>query len=78
VHIAHGADDDVIPVEHADALLKACASAASVHQWITGMFGHAGPEGLAGLLGRGPAALREFSRMYGLLMAIVSVSHPAD
>ena len=36
----HGADDDVIPVEQADALLAACTPAQDAKSLITGMYGH--------------------------------------
>jgi pimeloyl-ACP methyl ester carboxylesterase len=78
VHVVHGADDDVIPVRHVDGLAEGCTSASSVHRWVTGMYGHTGPAGLAGLLGRGPAAVREVHTMIGLLRAIVAVAHPSS
>ena len=76
VHVVHGADDDVIPVTHADALAAACPNASKVYRRVTGMYGHTGPEGLAGLVRRGPEALREVGTMVGLLAAIADVAHP--
>ena len=76
IHVAHGADDDVVPVRHADQLVDACPSSLDVHRWVTGLYGHTQHSGLRGLADRGPAALRELRTMLGLLSAIASVSNP--
>ncbi|MGB0589753.1 MAG: hypothetical protein ACPGU1_08755 [Myxococcota bacterium] len=76
LHIAHGADDDVVPVRHAAALARGATSCTTVNQFITGIYGHTEHVGVEGLLKRGPAALRELRTMVRMLHAIATVSHP--
>ena len=51
LRFVHGAEDDVIPVEQADALLAACTAAQDAKTLITGLYGHSehtnddGPKG---------------------------------
>ena len=78
LYIAHGADDDVVPVHHAEAMASAATSCPRVTQAVTGLYGHTEHVGLSGLLKRGPEAFRELRTMMGLLRAIVSVSHPSQ
>jgi pimeloyl-ACP methyl ester carboxylesterase len=76
LHIAHGADDDVVPVRHAAALADAATSCPKVTRAVTGIYGHTEHVGIGGLLKRGPAAFQELRTIVGLLHAITSVSHP--
>ena len=76
LHIAHGTDDDVVPVHHAASLARAATSCTTVSQSITGIYGHTEHAGVEGLLKRGPAAFRELRTMVRMLHAITTVSHP--
>jgi pimeloyl-ACP methyl ester carboxylesterase len=76
LHIAHGADDDVVPVRHAAALAAAATACPKVTQSVTGIYGHTEHAGVSGLIRRGPAAFQELRTIVNLLHAIASVSHP--
>jgi len=77
LYIAHGADDDVVPVRHSEAMANAATSCPKVTQAVTGIYGHTEHVGIRGLLKRGPEAFMELRTMVGLLHAIASVSHPS-
>lgn len=62
--VAHGRDDDVIPVEHAE---KLAAMIPKAHTLITGTYAHTGKSTIMDLL---PQARQEVEAMMGLLGAI--------
>lgn len=74
VHIAHGADDDVIPYTDAHALVAMMPPDTHPALHLTGMYGHTGHTGLLQLLADIPALIRELRTMAGLLNAIVGVA----
>ena len=60
VHLCHGAEDDVIPVEQAELLASAFPAHARVSIHLTGLFAHTGKSAgaLRGALGEGLTLLR--------------------
>ena len=69
VHVAHGVEDDVIPVQHAHALASALPAGLDHGLYITGLYGHTAHGSLIGLM---PALGREVSTLAGLVRAIAS------
>ena len=78
LHVAHGADDDVVPVTHAEMLVGLAREHTEVKAWVTGLYGHSEAAGLRDLANRGSSALRELRTMLGLLRAIAELSQSAS
>lgn len=72
VHLIHGADDDVIPFEHAHQLAAGLPRdrVAGVH--ITGLYGHTHAANAKATLAQLPALAREIATMARMLAAVAS------
>jgi pimeloyl-ACP methyl ester carboxylesterase len=71
VHLAHGANDDVIPVNQLDRLAAAIPAHVPVSCWKTGVYGHTAASP-SPPLAAARAALREAGVMRGMLAALAS------
>ncbi len=66
VHVVHGAEDDVIPWQHARRLYEALPPAARAGLHVTGLYDHTGHSGAA--------SLREARTLLGILRAITATA----
>jgi pimeloyl-ACP methyl ester carboxylesterase len=73
VHLVHGADDDVIPFEHAHRLAAALPRGAVGGVHVTGLYGHTHVTSPVGMLRDLPALGREIATMARVLRAIAEV-----
>lgn len=74
VHVAHGADDDVIPVSQAHALAQALPAHAS-RLYITGVYGHTLSQGLRP---SAPVLAREIGTLVRLLHVLAHAGERND
>jgi fermentation-respiration switch protein FrsA (DUF1100 family) len=74
VHLVHGRDDDVIPRTEMHRLSEMLSRSTEVRTYLTGLYGHARPEGLRALLGTLPAVTREMATMARMLGALDEVT----
>ncbi len=72
VHLVHGADDDVIPYEHALTLARALPSAHLRGVHLTGLYGHTHGNGFGAGMSALPALAREVRTLVQMLSALAS------
>ncbi len=75
VHLAHGVDDDVIPVNQLDRLAAAIPAGTPVTTYKTGFYSHSGRS--PGLADKLPVMARDVQTMVRMMGAILSTSSDA-
>lgn len=70
VHFIHGADDDVIPYEHAFSLAKRLPKGVCQGIHVTGLYGHTHRAAAGTTLGDVPALVREGATLLRMLSAV--------
>ena len=74
VHVVHGLDDDVMPPDQLPAL-EAALPRGRTNTYLTGLYGHTGPDQRHSPSNRVSSALREGRTLIGVLRALSAAGH---